>query len=171
MFMNVFISIFFSTQTLWTYPHHFYDTLTKCNFYYCIVSENSKMITLTTIGITVLVNHCTLVIFEINKTILIVHITMSEIEHSAASELAVEVRILKLNISPDLTNLCLRWRLPDRNLVTAMAHWKSYRSKDIDLEEDTRDDLFITAGGPNYPEGRGKTFLDDVMKRISFGPV
>ena len=129
------------------------------------------MITLTTIGITVLVNHCTLVIFEINKTILIVHITMSEIEHSAASELAVEVRILKLNISPDLTNLCLRWRLPDRNLVTAMAHWKSYRSKDIDLEEDTRDDLFITAGGPNYPEGRGKTFLDDVMKRIMTRPL
>ena len=91
-----------------------------------------------------------------------------------SAEIAVRIYVLysvTQSIIPDLTLSCLSWRLPDQNLSKAMGHWKNYRSRDIDIEDDTRDDLFITAGGPNYSEGRGKTFLEDVMKRIIAPPL
>ena len=71
----------------------------------------------------------------------------------------------------ELKQLLLSWRLPSENMTAAMAHWKQQRAKDVDIEDEERDDLFITAGGPTYPEGRGKDFLENVMSRILPRPL
>ena len=45
----------------------------------------------------------------------------------------------------------VRWRTPEELMDAAAAHWKAYRAKDVDLDEDLRDDHFVSNGGPNCP--------------------
>ena len=79
--------------------------------------------------------------------------------------------LVEYKYKPVLKQPLLSWRLPAENLTAALEHWKQQRAKDIDIEDEERDDLFITAGGPEYPEGRGKDFLEDVMSRILARPL
>ena len=58
------------------------------------------------------------------------------------------------------------WRTPARLMKDAGKHWKTKRAKDIDLEDDERDDLFITSGGPNFEPNWKATKITDALEEV-----
>ena len=70
------------------------------------------------------------------------------------------------NSLPGLTLVSLSWRSKEDLEQKASELWRTNRSKVLDTDDSSREDYFISAGGPSFTEDTSGSFPEDVMSQF-----